>query len=158
MPAAQMLEQFKHGPFFIGKGSLGNGTYATKDRAVALEYGGGKPANVVRLGLRKGAKVVDLAQLSKETNAILADSRNGIRQMVYQARINKALQQQDTKTVLRLSQELAQLNATDPGVKLAKRITDNIGRAGAYLGYDAIRLKDIYVILNRTALYVEDQA
>jgi hypothetical protein len=101
---------------------------------------------------------VDLAQLSKETNAILADSRNGIRQMVYQARINKALQQQDTKTVLRLSQELAQLNATDPGVKLAKRITDNIGRAGAYLGYDAIRLKDIYVILNRTALYVEDQA
>lgn len=62
--AQKRAEQFKTGKLFVGRGVYGNGTYAG-EKGTALDFAM-NDGTLLRMTIRKDAKVVDIAQVKKE--------------------------------------------------------------------------------------------
>jgi hypothetical protein len=126
---ADLAEEYRHGGYFAGYGAFGNGTYASVSRAAAKEYSNGHDSSIMRMALHKDAKVADYGKMLNEYTAFYGPS--GL------------------------------------ATSARQKVFGDVGRYAAARGYDAIFVpKTIhtgpngkgsaaYVILNRTAVYVQ---
>jgi GNAT superfamily N-acetyltransferase len=72
---AALIDDFRYGNYYAGKGIHGNGTYLGTDHRTALAYGGlGGANNVFRLVISPNARVIDQEELHRE---YLAFTRSG---------------------------------------------------------------------------------
>jgi len=161
--SAELNEEYRTGPLFPGNGVYGSGTYTSPQRETAKRYG--EEATMLRIGLRRDARVISYADLLKlrprtgitATAANLADQR--------QAELDK-VDPTDTKAIKAIIDKYAALAARQ-GPR--SQIAGDLGRVAALLGYDAIYIpgdyrgkgskldgQTEYVILNRTATLVEE--
>jgi hypothetical protein len=132
-PTGDYVRAFKTGELYGGNGTYGDGTYASTDSSVASDYAGNFPGNsgLVHMALRKGAKIIDYSA---------ADNLARDKYLHYEDLQNKALKNKDPKERV---------------YDYFRKISRDAGRVAALAGYDAIKVSDIYVILNRGALIVE---
>jgi len=135
----RFAQQFQTGDLFAGRGAYGNGTYtAHGDGALhtAIGYAQGSRGAVLRMSLKKGAKVADYDTLRAEMTKTQIDTAGKI----WEARDagNKGLAEQ-----------------------LMAKITvlDDMGRYAMSLGYDAINeaSSKYLVLLNRSAVRVQKE-
>jgi len=162
---AQLAEEFRSGDNYPGSGVYGSGTYSSPDQQTAIKYGAADQSGLLRIALRRDARVIRYDELLKlrprsgitAAAAKLADQR--------QAELD-AVDPADTKAVQAIIDKYAAL-ASRQGSR--SQVAGDIGRVAALLGYDAIFIpgsyrgtgskgdgQTEYVILNRTATYVEE--
>jgi hypothetical protein len=78
--AAAVHNQFRGGDYFAGHGHFGNGTYAGPDRQRSVDfYSDGTPGSMLRLAVRKDAKVATFSKVFDEQEAWLAKQPKGSR-------------------------------------------------------------------------------
>jgi len=68
----RFAEQLRTGDFFIGRGGLLDGLFAASGRdalAVAREYGARGDGTVTRMTLKRGARIIDAAELEAEARS-----------------------------------------------------------------------------------------
>ena len=134
----QFGDQFKKGDLYAGSGCYGNGTYTATGKNAkqyAKKYAGAK-GTVMRMSLKKGAKIKTYSQVS----AMRKEHMNSIK-----GEIEKAKQHGDEKRVTELGQKLF--------------ATRDIGRFAVSQGIDAVDLSEedpMYLVLNRSALRVQE--
>jgi hypothetical protein len=164
----EMAEQFRTGTLYPGDpGLFGSGTYASPSRSVATGYGNGNNAAVLRMALRRDARVIsyaDLLKLRAKHGGTAASRSLAARQAAALA----AVDPNDTSAIEAILREFESLRSRQSP---RSRITADEGRLAALLGYDAISVPNgrrlsrhgleineaEYVIVNRTALLVEGQ-
>jgi hypothetical protein len=156
---AQVTEQFRSGPLFVGEGISGNGTYASTARNEAFDkYARGHEDGLLTIGLRKDAKIVPNSFLS----AIYGEYKNSDKpdrgQFLFKL-MNDAVQAGETAKARALEESMQALNH---GLRVgdAHNVLDRVywdpGALASFLGYDAIQVhEDRYILLNRTALVVQ---
>jgi hypothetical protein len=127
--AADLAQQFRHGGYFAGYGAFGNGTYTSVSRDAAKAYSNGHDSSMLRMALHKDAKVADYGKILKEYTAFYGPA--GI------------------------------------ATTARQKVFGDLGRYAAARGYDAIFVPKkmhtgpygkgsaAYVVLNRTAVYVQ---
>lgn len=147
-------EAFRTGTFFIGRGIYGGGANASAGPAalaVAREYAAG--GVILRLTLKREARVADFDPLG-----VLTQSERGDVLGRLASEEERALA--DARTLGR-DDEIARVRARYASARAAVSARyDDIGRLGAYLGYDAIHaaVPDFYAILNRSAVRVQRES
>lgn len=142
------VHEFQHGAYYPGVSVVhvaGNGTYATTERAVALNYADDQPDGVIRMVLRPDARIGNADELHQLRNEALA--------------ANQAERHQLDQIIPRTPEIIARQEL------LSKRwdVLQDVGRFAAASGYDAYPLdfgmsghNDTYwIVLNRTAVVVE---
>lgn len=160
-PPADMAEQYRTGDFYVGLGINGDGSYVAMSRKDAEYYG----AEVLRIGLRKDARVISADDLDAEMDAYFAKFR----------RKSAALRELDEKLVRDLArartpraranirrQYRADVYGLDADRSLA--LQRNPGVFAALRGYDAVEISKErspdkhheMIILNRTATIVQE--
>lgn len=152
-------DDFKTGDtHYPGKGIYGNGTYTSDQIDTANKYANALNANgaVMRIGLRKDAKIIDYNELRDEmmANQVGLLNYNPITVARKQGEKNGWSDKKITEEFTRLSLEKHELE------KKANKIFADDGRYAALRGYDAIqatfqRGESYYIILNRGKLIVE---
>jgi hypothetical protein len=166
--AQQYREDFAHGPFFVGEGTPANGVYATLDKEFALTgYADNRAEGLLRIGLRKEAKVIPFGDLEAKRVDVIGQGTKGERERAawreYSAQqkslmdeIAQATQRQDLAAAQEAEARLYDV-ARNHQYNHRERVGNDPGRVAALLGYDAIQVdQNVYVILNRTACYVEE--
>lgn len=158
------VEQYRSGDLFAGTGIYGNGTYTSPHRSVAMQYANNSESGMIRLGLRKDAKIGSYSTLKAEMAKDVTRRRNQIN-----AQIRKLNTQFNTLTASRsYTAQAAIWDQITALKKITQTLTKNntyhpslgdVGRYAATKGYDAYRVDDgsadHIVILNRTATYAE---
>lgn len=135
--AEENIEQFRSGPMFAGKGIYGNGLYAATERATALLYTQKfeenpiDPRGLARIALRKEARTITYEDAMKGLEA----------------------QEKSLPSTSREAFDRAVIR-NDPGVWAASKGYDAIHVSSPLL-YDKPTAPYV-VILNRTAVYVEE--
>jgi 8-oxo-dGTP pyrophosphatase MutT (NUDIX family) len=73
LTAPELHQQYREGPYRVGQGLYGNGTYMAYHRGLASDpdYASDEPGSVQRYGLRKGAKIIGIEDLRKEYDRYL---------------------------------------------------------------------------------------
>lgn len=167
LQSADFAEQFRSGSLYPGDpGLFGSGTYASPNRDVALGFASGDNAAVLRIALRRDAKVISYADLLK-----LRAKHGGTRaSQALSERQAAELAQVDPGDSASVAAILARYDELRVRQSSRSRVNADEGRIAALLGYDAISvptgrrvsatgpaiLEAEYVILNRTALIVEE--
>lgn len=64
--ASEMVEAFKTGDFFAGRGVYGNGTYFSIHESVAKEYANGNQSNIIEAVLADDARIVKFKEIFEE--------------------------------------------------------------------------------------------
>jgi len=156
--------QFRVGDFYAGNpGNYGSGTYASPDQSISLGYAHGRQTGVMRMALRRDARVIDYADAVKlrpqtgivtESGAALARKRQ------------EELAKVDPADLAAITEIIERYEDLASRQSSRQRITADVGRLAALLGYDAIIGRTTgftgmpptpeYVILNRSALYVQE--
>lgn len=163
---AEIVEEYRTGPMYYGTtgGTLyGTGTYSAAGEAGARSYANSwmqdRKGAVVRMAVRRGARVISYSDIRK----------------LHVKSMPKALQDLDARE----RAELDAIPATDTDAiqkiidkyrglrsKMSSRsqAMADLGNFATLLGYDVIRVPaataggvDYYVILNRTAMLVEEE-
>ncbi|MET8878550.1 hypothetical protein, partial [Nocardia sp. NPDC004604] len=144
------VAQFRTGSYFPGRSaygiSSGNGTYVTTSSKVALHYAEERPDGVVRMALRPDARVRDIANIHDEHVLVTSVLKNEIAKLT------------------RIERPTYQVIARIDALRNQLVVLGDLGRFAAAKGYDAYRTyggywgedDEYWVILNRTALVVED--
>lgn len=165
--AQSYREDFADGIFFVGEGTPANGIYAIGDHHFALSYAKGKGDGLIRMGFKKGAKIIPYPELEGMRAEIVGGGTRSDRdkaawrtyssqQQSLMDKMNAAVMAKDTKAARGFEEQLYQGQLHHQN-NYPERIANDPGRVAAFLGYDAIQVdENTYVILNRTALYVED--
>lgn len=165
--AQSYREDFANGLFFIGEGTPANGIYATGERHFALSYAKGKEDGLLRMGFKKDAKIIPYPELESKRAEIVGSGTRSDRdkaawrtymskQQSLMDKMNAAVEAKDTEAASGFEEQLYQVQLHHQN-NYPERIANDPGRVAAFLGYDAIQVdENTYVILNRTALYVED--
>ncbi|MET8878544.1 hypothetical protein ABZW16_42215, partial [Nocardia sp. NPDC004604] len=145
------VAQFRTGRYFPGRSvfgvDTGNGTYVTTSGKVALHYAEERPNGVIRMALRPDARKGDLATIVREQQHVL--------NLRMEERANLFGIERPTYEVI------ARIDALNDQIE----VLGDVGRFASATGdYDAYRTDagylgeddEYWVILNRTALVVED--
>ena len=126
----EYAEEFMTGDYFAGKGVNGNGIYvaAGGDRYKRSIAYLGEDGTLMNLALDKGAKIIDIQEL-------------------------KDLMNTDRSSLIRL------LRTAEEGEKetltVMRHFLSDPGRFAMAKGYDAVKVYEDYLVLNRNALYVQ---
>lgn len=162
--ASTRAEQFRSGDLYPGVGRFGNGTYASPDRAVAAGYANGDDAGMLRMVLRRDARTIsitDLLKLRAKSGATRAGRDLNEREEVELSKLDPT----DVDAAIAVRRKYDELRK---GLGPRGRVASDLGRLAALLGYDAVVVPtsyrghggsngvDEYVILNRTALTVQE--
>lgn len=128
---APHAEQLRSGGLFVSRGARGGGIYAaggTDALSHAADYAQEPDSVIVRMTLKDGARIADFNQLEQELIVI----RMG-----------------------RAPRAAVAVEAPAPVMALSA----SEGRYAAYLGYDAVvdRRQGVWLVLNRTALRIQDE-
>lgn len=165
--AQSYREDFADGLFFVGEGTPANGVYVTTERHFALGYAKGKEDGLLRMGFKKDAKIIPYPELESKRAEIVGSGTRSDRDkaawLTYSSKqqdlmdkMNAAVEAKDTKAARGFEEQLYQTQMHHQN-NYPERIANDPGRVAAFLGYDAIQVdENVFVILNRTALYVED--
>jgi hypothetical protein len=153
----QAAERFRHGDYWAGKGTYGNGTYVAEGRNVAVVYSdAGNQKNgdvfdranpyaarsIVHMAIRPEARVGTWKDVREEWLAANGVTNNLA--MDGTTPSGRGVIVQKTGTIEEASR---------------RRLYADIGRYAAAQGYDAIRMDDgsgFWLIFNRTALVVAE--
>ncbi|MGH2588802.1 MAG: hypothetical protein ACRDJE_28090 [Dehalococcoidia bacterium] len=151
LSAAWHADEFRMGDFFVGRGTYGGGaSVASGPDALAMARVYARGGIVMRLSLKRGAHVTEYDALVDRAFHDQAAAARRIQEEETEA-VAMTLSDGDEAAVARLHA------AYRTAREVAHAQHDDIGRLGAYLGYDAIHVADadFYVILNRTAVRVQ---
>src|SRR6185369_775597 len=168
--ATDLAEQYRSGAVEPSPGTFGSGTYSSSRRAEAEMYAGmtGPGAGghtMLRIALRRDARVISYADLLK-LQPKFAGSAGAEKLNRDQEAELAAIDPADTAAVDAVIAKYSKLRAKQPS---KSRVTADMGRLAALLGYDAIVVPpgyrggkgsnsaSEYVILNRTATMVEEE-
>lgn len=165
--AAEIVEEFKTGEYEPGTGLYGNGFYFSTSSRVARHYATWNKGDGARLraGLKPGAKVVDYDHLQGEMKAWKAEVAPKTQSIT-------DLYAKDFKTPRdQYSPHMVEYVMSDPGRFAAMKGYDAIKVVGHQDGAPALKgeptatrpggrhkfsANDQYVILNRTAIVIEE--
>ncbi|MCK6546023.1 hypothetical protein L6R52_09150 [Myxococcota bacterium] len=155
----EFAEELRSGKLYAGTGSCGNGIYTVS--SVRADYAGSKAEGgvVMRMSLKRGAKVVDDETLddamSRDRAAMKARAAKDVEVLRTKARAKEATG--DPKAAQKLRAEAERLLRDTERLELL--LFTDPGRYAAHQGYDAVEVKGraIYLVLNRTALRVQDE-
>lgn len=142
---ASFVDALRSGSYFAGSGSCGNGIYvADARRADVASHHAGAGGAVAQMTLKRGAKIVDDEKLGDAMDAAGMAHRDQTAKQAKLLRLRGKPEEASRYERRRIAEEL--LFYTDPG------------RYAALKGVDAIEVKgrNIFVVLNRTALRVAD--
>lgn len=158
-----LAEQYRTGDFYVGLGINGDGTYVAMNRADGEFYG----STLLRIGLRKDAKVISAGDLDAEMDAFFA-AEDGRRKSAELRALDEKLLKD--LAVARTERSRANIRrkyrdevfGLDPDRSIA--LQRDPGVFAALRGYDAIeipkeRSPDKHhemIILNRTATIVQE--
>ncbi|WP_280265977.1 alpha/beta hydrolase [Nocardia wallacei] len=142
------VDNFRRGDYFPGRSmvtAMGNGTYVTTKREVALSfYADNRPNQLIRMVLHPGARITDEDHLRAAQRA---------QQESIAAELGRLVALRQTREII----------AREEALLDRKAVLSDLGRLAAALGYDAYRTRgslprhndEYWVVLNRTALMVE---
>jgi hypothetical protein len=160
--AEYYARDFRSGEMYVGRGDYGDGVYAAaRDKYASLCAG--KGGKILRMTLKADAKVIALDEVAKQREAARAEAEkpiNALRRQIDEMHMERLRQH-----LYDVSPEMAtlqnQLTRAMRDVTERPEWMDN-GRWAASHGYDAILVPktsggDFYIILNRTALRVQDK-
>lgn len=163
-PGSTFANDYRNGDYYAGNGIFGHGHYAagynsSRSRAgaisVAKKYKGNSNGALIRMAIRKDAKIVDHDDIEREKIQWRSDNQSAIRR-------------------LETAQRTGRLSTADQADLDRRRRADfalsDVGAFAASRGYDVIRVSPgaaksqsngtgstpFYVILNRTATKVQD--
>ena len=127
---AEFADEFLTGDYFAGKGVNGNGIYvaAGEDRYKRSIAYLGEEGTLMNLALDNGAKIIDIEELKD----LMESERSSLIRSLRTAKADE----KESLTVMRHF-------LADPG------------RFAMARGYDAVKVYDDYLILNRNALYAQ---
>jgi hypothetical protein len=163
----QLAEAYRTGDFYVGLGINGNGTYVAMRRADGEYYSGfsGGHPTLLRIGLRKDARVISADDLDREMDAYFAANHTTAKHQSLQREMLAALAKAKTpraRANIRRDYYRQEFYGPDRRSRLLA-IQRDPGRFAALRGYDAIdipkeRSPDKHaemIILNRTATIVQ---
>ncbi len=163
--AKAMMDQFRTGKMFAGRGVDGNGTYTAYGKGGydrALYHAQNNNQNLLGMKLREGSRVID----SKELGRVREDWLERVTATSYEkqrafedAVFGRVKRGEITKDEARELRRSITDRANNLRSNLNKVVQDD-GRFAAITGYDAIRVesKEDMVVVNRSACIVSNVA
>lgn len=155
--SAQHAQQFRTGDAFYGTGDYGNGIYFTPSQEEALGYADFDEDGVNRAVMPRDAKIIDLPELKTQARMAAPEAVDRM----------QTAQQQLLDSLTDEQERIGALNAALE-VNAAERVRSLAADTSLHAmakGYDAIRIpgagedgEDYWIVLNRTALTVQDRA
>lgn len=158
--AETYVEQFKTGEYFAGKGVYGNGIYTAYGEdgfEVAKQFAGGVEKNVLRMGLKKDAKIISydaLIEMQKSEFAALQEEERALRR---KARREADRIYDETGDDDKVEEFLKEAAKKWEEMEKYRRVLADAGRYALYKGYDAIDIPSsrFMVVLNRGKVFVQ---
>ncbi len=158
--AEKYVEQFKTGEYFAGKGVYGNGIYTAYGEdgmEVAKQFAGGVEKNVLRISLKKDAKIIShdaLIETQKLEFTALQDEERALRRKA-RKEADRIYDEtgDDDKVEMFLKEAAKKWEETER----YRRVLADPGRYALYKGYDAIDIPSsrFMVVLNRGKVFVQ---
>ena len=154
------VEQFKTGEYFAGKGVYGNGVYTAYGEdgmEVAKQFAGGVEKNVLRISLKKDAKIIShdaLIETQKLEFTALQDEERALRRKA-RKEADRIYDEtgDDDKVEMFLKEAAKKWEETER----YRRVLADPGRYALYKGYDAIDIPSsrFMLVLNRGKVFVQ---
>lgn len=144
-----LTKQFKNGELFVGRGINGNGTYTSNSKTTADGYAGGG-GTVMRMTLKSDAKVIGDSDIYNMRNKAREELDRAFDPVTDRYRAGKMSGEEYVQALESHYADVTKLTQSP--------MWNDPGRVAAVLGYDAINIGGggVYVILNRTAVRVQD--
>jgi hypothetical protein len=158
--AETYVEQFKIGEYFAGKGVYGNGIYTAYGEdgmEVAKQFAGGVEKNVLRMSLKKDAKIISydaLIEMQKLEFTALQDEERALRR---KARKEADRIYDETGDDDKVEMFLKEAAKKWEEMERYRRVLADSGRYALYKGYDAIDIPSsrFMMVLNRGKVFVQ---
>jgi hypothetical protein len=158
--AERYVEQFKTGEYFAGKGVYGNGIYTAYGEdgmEVAKQFAGGVEKNVLRISLKKDAKIISydaLIEMQKLEFTALQDEERALRR---KARKEADRIYDETEDDDKVEMFLKEAAKKWEEMERYRQVLADLGRYALYKGYDAIDIPSsrFMVVLNRGKVFVQ---
>jgi len=158
--AETYVEQFKTGEYFAGKGVYGNGIYTAYGEdgmEVAKQFAGGVEKNVLRISLKKDAKIIShdaLIEMQKLEFTALQEEERALRRKA-RKEADRIYDEtgDDDKVEMFLKEAAKKWEETER----YRRVLADPGRYALYKGYDAIDIPSsrFMLVLNRGKVFVQ---
>lgn len=127
-------DQLKYGKYVLGHGISGDGIYSSVDKKAASDYTyNNKDGDVMRMALPKEAKIIAYSDLVKERE-------------FYIKSLKQSLEKSSENDYNKNSKEY----------RIIEQMTKMLSIYAIIKGYDAIRTGNIILVLNRRALYIQN--
>ena len=160
--SAAYAEQFRGGDLYATQGVHGDGIYTAVKKDTAEVFTGiARQGEVMRMALRKDAKVLDASEYEKQAPEIKKhlEEVSG-RNLATAKKAVSDLWSRDDVTDEMLGNAKAKRSEIETREDYRRRVTMDMGTWAAQRGYDAVYIKraggdDYFIVLNRTALRVE---
>jgi hypothetical protein len=155
---ARFADQLRSGEFFVGRGWFADGMYAAPaphGLGIARQYARAVDGTAIRMSLKGGTRVLSNEKIEERAASEL---EHAIRRLRYERnRAMQAARQQPEESAVRSVER-----DYERRIDAARSLYDDYSRCAAYLGFDAIHVVsspdvDYYVILNRTAIRVQQE-
>jgi len=158
--AEKYVEQFKTGEYFAGKGVYGNGTYTAygEDRMeVAKQFADGVEKNILRMALKKDAKIISydaLIEMQKAEFTALQEEERALRRKAWREADRIYHETGDDDKAEMFLKEAAKKWEE---MEKFRRVLADPGRYALYKGYDAIDIPSpgFMLVLNRGKVFVQ---
>ena len=158
--AEAYVEQFKTGEYFAGKGVYGNGIYTAYGEdgfEVAKQFAGGVEKNVLRMALKKDAKIIlhdALIEMQKLEFTALQEEERALRR---KARREADRIYDETGDDDKVEEFLKEAAKKWEEMERYRQVLADPGRYALYKGYDAIDIPSsrFMVVLNRGKVFVQ---
>ena len=158
--AETYVEQFKTGEYFAGKGVYGNGIYTAYGEdgiEVAKQFAGGVEKNVLRISLKKDAKIISydaLIEMQKLEFTALQEEERALRR---KARREADRIYDETGDDDKVEEFLKEAAKKWEEMEKYRRVLADPGRYALYKGYDAIDIPSskFMLVLNRGKVFVQ---
>lgn len=160
----ELAEAYRTGDFYVGLGINGNGTYVALRREAAQIYTDYRNT-MLRIGLRKDARIINVEDLNREMDSYFATVHTTAKHQSLQREMLAALAKAKSaraRANIRREYYAIEFYGADRRSRLLA-IQRDPGRFAALRGYDAIEIPKEWspdkhaeiIILNRTATIVE---
>jgi len=158
--AETYVEQFKTGEYFAGKGVYGNGIYTAYGEdgiEVAKQFAGGVEKNVLRISLKKDAKIISydaLIEMQKLEFTALQEEERALRR---KARKEADRIYDETGDDDKVEEFLKEAAKKWEEMEKYRQVLADSGRYALYKGYDAIDISSskFMLVLNRGKVFVQ---
>ena len=158
--AEAYVEQFKTGEYFAGKGVYGNGIYTAYGEdgmEVAKQFADGVEKNVLRMALKKDAKIISydaLIEMQKSEFTALQEEERALRR---KARREADRIYDETGDDDKVEMFLKEAAKEWEEMERYRQVLADLGRYALYKGYDAIDIPSsrFMVVLNRGKVFVQ---